>query len=92
MLAQCKKKDMQYKMAAIEATGSVIHALKTDVFSEFYDVIHQIIKPVSICSLMHSFYTCLTIGRTVTYYDIVILYTCSVYSALARTCTSLLIM
>ena len=70
MLAQCKKKDMQYKMAAIEATGSVIHALKTDVFSEFYDVIHQIIKPVSICSLMHSFYTCFTIGRTATY-DIV---------------------
>ena len=48
MLSQCKKKDLQYKMAAIEATGSVLHALKTDVFSEFFEIILQSIKPVSL--------------------------------------------
>lgn len=53
MLAQCKKKDQQYKMAAIEATGSVLQALKVDVFSEFYDILHQIIKPVSAKTVLH---------------------------------------
>jgi hypothetical protein len=48
MLSQCKKKDLQYKMAAIEATGSVLHALKTDVFSEFFEIVLQNIKPVSL--------------------------------------------
>ena len=47
MLSQCKKKDLQYKMAAIEATGSVLHALKTDVFSDFYEIILQSVNPVS---------------------------------------------
>lgn len=48
MLSQCKKKDLQYKMAAIEATGSVLHNLKTDVFSEFFEIILLSIKPVSL--------------------------------------------
>ena len=47
MLSQCKKKDLQYKMAAIEATGSVLHALKTDVFSDFYEIVLQSVNPVS---------------------------------------------
>jgi hypothetical protein len=48
MLSQCKKKDLQYKMAVIEATGSALHALKTDVFSEFFEIVLQNIKPVSL--------------------------------------------
>ena len=54
MLSQCKKKDLQYKMAAIEVTGSVLHALNTDVFSDFFEIILQSIKPVSwtTCILM----------------------------------------
>ena len=48
MLFQCKKKDLQYKMAAIEATGSVLHALKADVFPEFFEIVLQSIKPVSL--------------------------------------------
>ena len=48
MLSQCKKKDLQYRMAAVEVTGSVLHALKTDVFSEFFEIVLQGIKPVSL--------------------------------------------
>ena len=48
MLAQCKKKDIHFKMAAIEATGNVLQALKIDAFSDFFEILLQIIKPVSI--------------------------------------------
>lgn len=51
MLAQCKKKDIHFKMAAIEATGSVLQALKADVFAELFDILQLAIKPVSsLCS------------------------------------------
>ena len=46
MLSQCKKRDLHYKMASIEATGSVLDSLKTDVFSDFFEIILPSIKPV----------------------------------------------
>ena len=47
MLAQCKKRDLQYKMAALEATGSVLHDLRVDGFAEFFPIIVEVVKPVS---------------------------------------------
>lgn len=57
MLTQCKKKDVRYKMAALEATGCILHALKIDVFSEFFEVVLQCIKPVSVEGSLACVYT-----------------------------------
>ena len=48
VLAQCKKRDLTYKTAALECMGDVLEALKVDVFDQlFEDVLSPLFKPVS---------------------------------------------
>ena len=51
MLAQCKKRDLHFKMAALEATGNVLHDLKVDCFAEIFALVLEIVKPVSVREL-----------------------------------------
>ena len=48
VLAQCRKKDIPYKTAALECLGDTLEALKVDVFSQlFEEIISPILKQVS---------------------------------------------
>ncbi len=55
VLAQCRKKDVAYKTAALECLGDVLEVLEVDVFSQlFEEIVSPILKQVSLPAFTHT--------------------------------------